>query len=104
MRQTRLVGFACAIAAVASLSLVVSVLTVIAALSCVGLVTWFDEDTPLQLVAELKPQVLVKGGDYDMSKLAEAALVEGYGGKALAIPFVPGYSTTELVRRIRQQS
>jgi D-glycero-beta-D-manno-heptose 1-phosphate adenylyltransferase len=38
-----------------------------------------------------------------MSKLAEAALVEGYGGKALAIPFVQGYSTTELVRRIRQQ-
>ena len=78
--------------------------TVIAALACVSLVTWFDEDTPLQLVAELKPQVLAKGGDYDMSKLAEAALVEGYGGKALAIPFVPGYSTTELVRRIRQQS
>jgi D-glycero-beta-D-manno-heptose 1-phosphate adenylyltransferase len=76
---------------------------VIAALSCVSLVTWFDEDTPLQLIAELKPAVLVKGGDYDMSKLAEAALVEGYGGKALAIPFVQGYSTTELVRRIRQQ-
>jgi rfaE bifunctional protein nucleotidyltransferase chain/domain len=76
---------------------------VIAALSCVNLVTWFDEDTPLQLIAQLKPAVLVKGGDYDMSKLAEAALVEGYGGKALAIPFVPGYSTTELVRRIRRQ-
>ena len=76
---------------------------VIAALACVSLVTWFDEDTPLQLIAQLKPAVLVKGGDYDMSKLAEAALVEGYGGKALAIPFVPGYSTTELVRRIRQQ-
>jgi rfaE bifunctional protein nucleotidyltransferase chain/domain len=76
---------------------------VIAALSCVSVVTWFDEDTPLQLIAELKPAVLAKGGDYDMSKLAEAALVEGYGGKALAIPFVQGYSTTELVRRIRQQ-
>jgi rfaE bifunctional protein nucleotidyltransferase chain/domain len=74
---------------------------VIAALESVSLVTWFDEDTPLQLIAQLKPAVLVKGGDYDMSKLAEAKLVEGYGGKALAIPFVEGYSTSALVRRIR---
>ena len=77
--------------------------TVIAALACVDLVTWFDEDTPLQLVAQLKPAVLVKGGDYDMSKLAEAALVESHGGRTGAIPFVQGYSTTDLVRRIRQQ-
>jgi D-glycero-beta-D-manno-heptose 1-phosphate adenylyltransferase len=76
---------------------------VMAALESVSLVTWFDEDTPLQLIAQLRPAVLVKGGDYDMSKLAETALVEGYGGRAVAIPFVPGYSTTELVRRIRQQ-
>lgn len=77
---------------------------VIAALEAVSLVTWFHEDTPLQLIAELKPAVLVKGGDYDMSKLAETELVEGYGGKALAIPFVQGYSTTALVRRIRGPS
>jgi rfaE bifunctional protein nucleotidyltransferase chain/domain len=76
---------------------------VVAALQSVDLVTWFDEDTPLQLIAELKPAVLVKGGDYDMSKLAETALVESYGARALAIPFVPGYSTTDLVRRIRQR-
>jgi rfaE bifunctional protein nucleotidyltransferase chain/domain len=72
-----------------------------AALECVSLVTWFDEDTPLALVGELKPAFLVKGGDYDMSKLAETRVVEGYGGKALAIPFVDGYSTTQLVKRIR---
>lgn len=76
---------------------------VVAALQSVSLVTWFDEDTPLQLIAELRPAVLVKGGDYDMSKLAETALVESYGARALAIPFVPGYSTSTLVRRIRQQ-
>jgi D-glycero-beta-D-manno-heptose 1-phosphate adenylyltransferase len=76
---------------------------VIAALESASLVTWFDEDTPLQLIAELRPAVLVKGGDYDMGKLAEAALVESYGGKALAIDFVQGYSTTDLVRRIRQE-
>ena len=74
---------------------------VIAALQSVSLVTWFDEDTPVELLAELKPQVYVKGGDYDMRTLAETKLVEGYGGRALAIPFVEGYSTTELVRRIR---
>ena len=74
---------------------------VLAALASVSLVTWFDEDTPLELIAQLKPAILVKGGDYDMGKLGETAVVESYGGQALAIPFVSGYSTTDLVRRIR---
>ena len=74
---------------------------VIAALASVSLVTWFEEDTPLELIAELKPDVLVKGGDYDMAKLAETGVVEAYGGRALAIPFVDGYSTTALVQKIR---
>ena len=73
----------------------------IAALESVSLVTWFDEDTPLELIGEVRPAVLVKGGDYDMAKLAESRLVESWGGRALAIPFVDGYSTTALVRRIR---
>jgi D-glycero-beta-D-manno-heptose 1-phosphate adenylyltransferase len=73
----------------------------LAALESVALVTWFDEDTPLQLIGELRPAVLVKGGDYDMRKLPETALVESYGGKAVAIPFVAGYSTSALVQRIR---
>ncbi len=77
---------------------------VIAALESVSLVTWFDEDTPLELIAELKPDLLVKGGDYDMQKLAETKFVEAYGGRALAIPFVDGYSTTALVGRIRSGS
>ena len=74
----------------------------IAALEAVSLVTWFDEDTPLELITELRPDILVKGGDYDMSKLAETQVVESYGGHALAIPFVDGYSTTALVKKIRQ--
>ena len=73
----------------------------IAALESVSLVTWFDEDTPLELIAEIRPDVLVKGGDYDMDSLAETAVVKAYGGRALAIPFVAGYSTTALVRKIR---
>ena len=73
----------------------------LAALESVSLVTWFDEDTPLQLIAEVKPDLLVKGGDYEMDTLAETAVVKAYGGKALAIPFVEGYSTTALVARIK---
>ena len=74
---------------------------VIAALESASLVTTFDDDTPLEIIGELRPDVLVKGGDYDMSKLAEAKLVESYGGRALALSFVDGYSTTALVRRIQ---
>ena len=74
---------------------------IMAALESVSLVTWFDEDTPITLIGELKPDVLVKGGDYDMCTLAETGVVEAYGGRALAIPFVGGYSTTALVEKIR---
>ena len=75
--------------------------TIIAALESVSLVTFFDEDTPVALISELKPQVYVKGGDYDMRQLEETRVVEAYGGRSLAIPFVDGYSTTQLVERIR---
>lgn len=75
--------------------------TVLAALESASLVTWFDEDTPLELINELRPDVIVKGGDYDMNLLAETKLVESYGGKAMALPFVNGYSTTALVSKIR---
>ncbi len=73
----------------------------LAALESVSLVTWFDEDTPLELITEIKPDLLVKGGDYDMDTLAETAVVKAHGGKALAIPFVEGYSTTALVAKIK---
>ena len=73
-----------------------------AALTSSSLVTWFDEDTPIDLIRALRPDILVKGGDYDMRTLPETAVVEGYGGKALAIPFVEGYSTTALVKKIRR--
>lgn len=76
-------------------------LAVMAALGCVALVTWFDEDTPQALIALVRPDVLVKGGDYDMAKLPETALVQSWGGRALALPFVAGYSTTALVSKIR---
>ena len=74
----------------------------IAALASVDLVTWFDEDTPLQLIEALRPDVLVKGGDYDMATLPETQAMARWGGTALAIPFVSGFSTTALVQKIRQ--
>jgi D-glycero-beta-D-manno-heptose 1-phosphate adenylyltransferase len=74
---------------------------VIAALGSVDCVLLFDEDTPYALIDHIRPDIVVKGGDYDMRQLPEAALVESYGGKALALPFVQGYSTTALITKIR---
>lgn len=74
---------------------------VLAALESVSLVTLFEERMPLALIARVRPDLYVKGGDYDMAALAETALVQTWGGRAVAIPFVEGRSTTGLVQRIR---
>jgi len=74
---------------------------VLAGLASVSLVTFFDERTPVNLIKEARPDLYVKGGDYDMETLEETAVVRSWGGEALAIPFVDGYSTTSLVKRIR---
>ena len=73
---------------------------VLAALQAVDAVLLFDEPTPLALLDACRPELYVKGGDYVMEQLAETSLVRGWGGRALALPFVPGYSTTALVQRI----
>lgn len=77
---------------------------VLGGLASVALVTFFDEPTPVELLGRVKPELYVKGGDYDMETLAETALVRSWGGRSLAIPFVDGYSTTALVRRIAGQA
>lgn len=74
---------------------------VLNALRSVDGVALFDEDTPVALIDRVRPDIYVKGGDYDIERLAETALVRSWGGQALAIGFVDGYSTTSLVRRIR---
>jgi rfaE bifunctional protein nucleotidyltransferase chain/domain len=74
---------------------------VLAALESVSLVTLFDEPTPLALLELVRPELYVKGGDYDIESLAETRLVRSWGGDARAIAFVEGYSTSALVRRIR---
>ncbi|MGB6103748.1 MAG: adenylyltransferase/cytidyltransferase family protein [Pusillimonas sp.] len=73
----------------------------LAALSCVSMVTDFHEDTPQALIEQLKPDVIVKGGDYDMDTLPETASVRSWGGRAVAIPFEFQRSTTALIGKIR---
>lgn len=74
---------------------------VLAGLESVSLVTFFDERTPVSLIEAVRPDLYVKGGDYDMEALEETRVVRSWGGDAVAIPFVDGYSTTFLVKRIR---
>jgi D-glycero-beta-D-manno-heptose 1-phosphate adenylyltransferase len=74
---------------------------ILAALESVDLVVVFDEDTPYQLIEAVRPDVIVKGGDYDMDQLAETRLVRSWGGSAIAIPFVHARSTTATLARIR---
>ena len=74
---------------------------VLCALAAVDAVLLFDESTPLAVLATCKPELYVKGGDYDMESIPETALVRSWGGRALALPFVTGYSTTKLVQQIR---
>jgi rfaE bifunctional protein nucleotidyltransferase chain/domain len=78
-------------------------MALLAALESVDWVVRFEEQTPVALIEALRPDVLVKGGDYDMDKLPESVLVRGWGGKALAIPFEHDRSTTALLKKVRTQ-
>jgi len=77
-------------------------LAVMAALEYVALVTWFDEDTPLQRILECRPEVLVKGGDWPVDKIVGCAEVRGWGGTVHSIPFIHQKSTTALLEKIRR--
>ena len=77
-------------------------LAVVAALEATSLVTSFDDDTPLALILALRPEVLVKGGDWPTSKIVGAREVEGWGGRVHSIPFLHERSTTALLTKIRQ--
>ena len=74
----------------------------VAALESVGLVTWFDEDTPLELIRACRPDVLVKGGDWKPDAMVGAAEVRAHGGSVHSIPFRHQLSTTALLARIRR--
>ena len=74
----------------------------IAALESVDAVCLFDEDTPAALIEALLPDVLVKGADYELSVVVGREVVESAGGRVESVPLVKGYSSTEMVRRIRE--
>ncbi|MBI3783422.1 MAG: D-glycero-beta-D-manno-heptose 1-phosphate adenylyltransferase [Deltaproteobacteria bacterium] len=77
---------------------------VMAALEMVDYVTLFSEDTPYALIKVVRPDVLVKGGDWTPARIAGADLVKANGGKVRSLKFAKGYSTTRLVERIRRLS
>jgi D-glycero-beta-D-manno-heptose 1-phosphate adenylyltransferase len=75
---------------------------VVAALESVQVVTWFDEDTPLELIRACRPEVLAKGGDWKPDAIVGAAEVRGWGGSVHSIPFRHPLSTTALLKKIRR--
>ena len=76
-------------------------LALVAALEAVTLVTWFEEETPLALILAVKPDVLVKGGDWKPETIVGAAEVKHWSGAVHSIPLLPGRSTTSVIERIR---
>ena len=75
----------------------------LAGLRSVDAVTLFDEDTPLELIRALLPDVLVKGGDYDLDGIVGRDAVEKAGGDVRVLPFVEGYSTTRILNRLKER-
>ncbi len=73
---------------------------VLAALACVDCIVLFDEDTPYNLINCLQPDILVKGNDYEVSKIVGYDIVTSRGGKVITIPFLEGFSTTNLIKKI----
>lgn len=74
---------------------------VLAALESVSAVGIFEESTPVALLSRVRPDVYVKGGDYAIEQLPEAEVMREWGGRTLILPFVSGYSTTDILKRVR---
>ena len=74
---------------------------VLAALACVDYVTLFEEDTPEELIKVVKPDVLVKGGDYALHQIVGADFVKANGGAVTTIPFVEGFSSTQIIEQLK---
>jgi rfaE bifunctional protein nucleotidyltransferase chain/domain len=75
---------------------------VLAALACVDAVVVFDQDTPLELVRRLQPDVIVKGGDYTPDTIVGADVVRARGGRVVVVPLTPGQSTTSIIEKLRR--
>jgi D-glycero-beta-D-manno-heptose 1-phosphate adenylyltransferase len=77
---------------------------VLAGLAAVDCVVLFDEDTPLDLITRLEPDILVKGADYTRDAIVGADFVESRGGRVVRVPLVHGFSTSSIVERLRAPS
>ena len=75
----------------------------LAALSFIDAIVVFEEDTPIELIKRVKPTILVKGGDYTLDHIVGADIVIENGGRVMSLPFVEGYSTTNLEQKIKMQ-
>ena len=75
---------------------------VLAHLASLDFVTYFDEDTPFELIKAIAPDVLVKGGDWTPDRIVGRDIVESFGGRVLSLPLLSGFSTTSLIARIRE--
>jgi rfaE bifunctional protein nucleotidyltransferase chain/domain len=75
---------------------------VLAAVECVDLVVLFNEDTPLELVELLRPDVIVKGGDYTEETIIGASEVKSWGGRVVVVPVTPGQSTTAIINKLSE--
>jgi len=73
---------------------------VLAALDCIDYVTIFDQDNPREIIAQVRPDILVKGGDWTVDTIVGRDIVESYGGKVLSLPLTAGVSTTAIVKNI----
>jgi rfaE bifunctional protein nucleotidyltransferase chain/domain len=73
---------------------------VLAALEAVDLVVLFEQDTPLELVRALRPDVIVKGGDYTVDSIVGASEVQGWGGEVVVVPLTPGQSTSSIIEKL----
>ena len=73
---------------------------VLAALQAVDIVVIFEQDTPLELVRELRPDVIVKGGDYTLDSIVGAREVQSWGGEAIVVPLTPGQSTSSIIEKL----
>ncbi|MEJ5299490.1 MAG: D-glycero-beta-D-manno-heptose 1-phosphate adenylyltransferase [Thermodesulforhabdaceae bacterium] len=73
----------------------------VAGLHCVDAVTIFDTPDPLPLIKRIKPDILVKGGDWDLNAIVGKDFVESYGGRVVTVPITKGFSTTEIINKIR---
>lgn len=75
---------------------------ILAALSSVDMVVLFSEPTPLVLIQKILPDILIKGGDYNVDDIVGKSIVKGNGGKVMTIPFLEGRSTSDIVAKIKQ--